>query len=150
MNYKNKYKDWIINNDYSQLRNKLNQLKIGDKKCFVERKMQNLKIERSLTTSNLLNTIPRSKTSLVTGSPGTGKSTLAASIVEQWANSKLNQFDLVLFLNSQNDRKVLTKLVWGEFSRKIIGDTKIVYKELEKMKDKILIIIDGIGKNIFL
>ena len=58
-------------------------------------------------------------------------------------------YEDLIFLNSQNDKLELTKLVWGEFSRKIIGDTKIVYKELEEMKDKILIIIDGIGKNIF-
>ena len=160
------YKNWIteVDND-SKLRSKLDQLKIGDRKCFVERKFKNdigeeEKGERderekednpSLTTSELLETLPRSKTTLVSAPSGTGKSTIAASITEQWAKSRLsiNQLKLVLFLSSlqTTQRLELSKLVWGEFASRMRENSKLVYQELERIQEKILIVIDGLGNN---
>ena len=142
------YKNWITEKENdSKLRSKLDQLKIEDRKCFVERKFK----EGSLTTSELLDTLPRSKTTLVSAPSGSGKSTLAASITEQWAKSEhsSNQFKLVLFLSSlqTTQRLELSKLVWGEFASRKREDSKLVYKELEEMKDKILIVIDGLGND---
>ena len=146
------YKNLITEKENdSKLRSKLDQLKIEDRKCFVERKFRNEKKEGSLTTSELLDTLPRSKTTLVSAPSGSGKSTLAASITEQWAKSEhsSNQFKLVLFLSSlqliQNEK--LHKLVWGEFASRIRDESKLVYQELEEMKDKILIVIDGLGND---
>ena len=105
-----------------------------------------------MTTSELLDTLPRSKTTLVSAPSGSGKSTLAASITEQWAKSEhsINQFELVLFLSSlqTTQRLELSKLVWGEFASRMREDSKLVYQELEEMKDKILIVIDGLGENV--
>ena len=146
------YKNWITENENdSKLRSKLDQLKIEDRKCFVERKFRNKKKEGSLKTSQLLDTLPRSKTTLVSAPSGSGKSTLAASITEQWAKSEhsSNQFKLVLFLSSlqTTQRLELSKLVWGEFASRKREDSKLVYQELEEMKDKILIVIDGLGND---
>ena len=146
------YKNWItVEENDSKLRSKLDQLKIEDRKCFVERKFRNEKKEGSLTTSELLDTLPRSKTTLVSAPSGSGKSTLAASITEQWAKSEhsSNQFKLVLFLSSlqTTQRLELSKLVWGEFASRMREDSKLVYQELEEMKDKILIVIDGLGND---
>ena len=104
-----------------------------------------------MTTSELLDTLPRSKTTLVSAPSGSGKSTLAASITEQWAKSEhsSNQFKLVLFLSSlqTTQRLELSKLVWGEFASRKREDSKLVYQELEEMEDKILIVIDGLGND---
>ena len=146
------YKNWITEKGSdSKLRSKLDQLKIEDRKCFVERKFRNEKKEGSLTTSELLDTLPKSKTTLVSAPSGSGKSTLAASITEQWAKSEhsSNQFKLVLFLSSlqTTQRLELSKLVWGEFASRMREDSNLVYQELEEMKDKILIVIDGLGND---
>ena len=151
------YKNWIMEaeND-SKLRSKLDQLKIEDRKCFVERKFrkekkekeENERKEESLMISELLDTLPRSKTTLVSAPSGSGKSTLAASITEQWAESEQSVNQLVLFLSSLQTTQSLelSKLVWGEFASRMRGDSKLVYQELEEMKERILIIIDGLGK----
>ena len=146
------YKNWITEEENdSKLRSKLDQLKIEDRKCFVERKFRKRKEKGNLTTSELLETLPRSKTTLVSAPSGSGKSTLAASITEQWAKSEhsSNQFKLVLFLSSlqTTQRLELSKLVWGEFASRMREDSKLVYQELEEMKDKILIVIDGLGND---
>ena len=99
----------------------------------------------------LLETLPRSKTTLVSAPSGSGKSTLAASITEQWAKSEesINQHQLVLFLSSlqTTQRLELSKLVWGEFASRMRENSKLVYQELEQMKEKILIVIDGLGND---
>ena len=141
------YKIWITEEENdSKLRSKLDQLKIEDRKCFVDRKFRG-----GLTTSELLDTLPRSKTTLVSAPSGSGKSTLAASITEQWAKSEhsSNQHQLVLFLSSlQTTRRLeLSKLVCGEFASRIRENSKLVYQELEQMKEKILIVIDGLGND---
>ena len=100
----------------------------------------------------LLDTLPRSKTTLVSAPSGTGKSTLAALITEQWEKSEqsINQHQLVLFLSSLQmiQKEELSKLVWGEFASRMRENSKLVYQELEQMKEKILIVIDGLGKNV--
>ena len=69
------YKNWITEEENdSKLRSKLDQLKIEDRKCFVERTIRKEKKEESLTTSMLLDTLPRSKTTPVSAFSGTGKS----------------------------------------------------------------------------
>lgn len=140
--YRKKYKKWICT-DESPVGVKLNQL--NNKKCFVERRLKR-NAEKEISSSDLINVLPRSKLCLVTGSSGTGKSTLAASMTEQWASGE-KRFQLVLFLNSHQSTMHVTKLVWGEFACKLKGDTEwMVYQELEKMQDNILIIIDELGK----
>ena len=146
------YKNWITEEENdSKLRSKLDQLKIEDRKCFVDRKCRKGKEEGSLTTSELLDTLPRSKTSLVSAPSGSGKSTLAAIITEQWTKSEQssNQHQLVLFLSSlqTTQRLELSKLVWGEFASRMRENSKLVYQELEQMKEKILIVIDGLGND---
>ena len=147
------YKNWITEGENdSKLRSKLDQLKIEDRKCFVDRKFRKEKEEGSLTTLELLDTLPRSKTTLVSAPSGSGKSTLASIITEQWAKSEQssNQHQLVLFLSSLQmiQKEELSKLVWGEFASRMRENSKLVYQELEQMKEKILIVIDGLGKNI--
>ena len=124
---------------------------IEDRKCFVDRTLRKGKGEESMTISMLLETLPRSKTTLVSAPSGSGKSTLAASITEQWAKSEqsINQHQLVLFLSSlqTTQRLELSKLVWGEFASRMRENSKLVYQELEQMKEKILIVIDGLGND---
>ena len=140
--YRKKYKKWICT-DESPVGLKLNQL--NNKKCFVERRLKR-NAKKEISSSDLINVLPRSKLSLVSGSSGTGKSTLAASMTKQWASGE-KQFQLVLFLNSLQSTMHVTKLVWGEFACKLKRDTEwMVYQELEKMEDNILIIIDELGK----
>ena len=140
--YRKKYKKWICT-DESPVGVKLNQLN----NCFVDRRLKR-NAKKEISSSDLINVLPRSKLSLVAGAPGTGKSTLAAIMTEQWASGE-KQFQLVLFLNSLQStlQQHVTKLVWGEFACKLKGDTEwMVYQELEKMQDNILIIIDELGK----
>ena len=145
------YKIFITEDQNSTLRSKIEQLKVEGKMCFIERKFKKERRgdggERekednpSLTTSELLDTLPRSKTTLVSAPSGTGK----------WAKSEqsINQHQLVLFLSSlqTNRRLELSKLVWGEFASRMRENSKLVYQELEQMKEKILIVIDGVGNN---
>ena len=81
------YKKFVTEDQNSTLRMKIEQLKLDGKMCFIERKFRKENIGGSLTTSELLDTLPRSKTTLVSAPLGTGKSTLAASITEKWAKS---------------------------------------------------------------
>ena len=146
------YKNWITEEENdSKLRSKLDQLKIKDRKCFVDRRFRKETEEGSLTTSELLDTLPRSKTTLVSAPSGSGKSTLAALITEQWAKSEqsINQHQLVLFISSLQmiQKEELSKLVWGEFASRMRENSKLVYQELEQMKEKILIVIDGLGND---
>ena len=102
------------------------------------------------SSDELLHNIPRSETSLVTGPAGSGKSTEAANITVDWARSEVSRFDLVLFLSSLH-KKVslpLNKLVWGEFSNQIGETSQDIFQELQKMKEKILVIIDGLGNTV--
>ena len=103
-----------------------------------------------LTTNELLNNLPRSKTSLVSAPSGSGKSTIAASITEQWAKSEDSSYDLVLFLSSLHTTKesALQRMVWGEYTSTMREESKFIYQEMEERKGKILIIIDGLGNNI--
>ena len=145
------YKNWIMEEENdSKLRSKLDQLKIEDRKCFVDRKFRKGEKKGSLTTSELLDALPRSKTTLVSAPSGQGKSTLASIITEEWAKSEQssNQHQLVLFLSSLQmiQKEELSKLVWGEFASRMRENSKLVYQELEQMMEQILIVIDGLGK----
>ena len=106
------YKKFITEDQNSTLRSKIEQLRVDGKKCFIERKFRKEKKEEkrgdgdgggrdcpTLTTSELLDTLPRSKTTLVSAPSGQGKSTLAAIITERWAKSEqsTNQHQLILF-----------------------------------------------------
>ena len=84
----------------------------------------------------------------MTGPAGSGKSTQAANITVDWARSEVSRFDLVLFLSSLHKKVSLPlhKLVWGEFASRIGDDSKEIYRELLQRKEKILVIIDGLGK----
>ena len=126
---------------------KLKQLVINGKHCHIERTLSRNGVKFS--EKDLLNKIPESVTSLVTGPAGSGKSTLAASTMVAWAKSSESSYDLVLFFSSLNkmDKIPLHKQLWGEFAGHIReqGSPKIYDKLLER-KEKILFIIDGIGK----
>ena len=92
-------------------------------------------------------------TSLVTGPAGSGKSTLAASIIVDWAQASESRYDLVLFLSSLHkmDKLPLHRQIWGEYAGQIREEDSLkIYEKLLEMKDKILIIIDGIGKHFYL
>ena len=141
------YKNWV-KKENSQISRKLEQLVINGEHCHIGRTLH--RNGEQLSADELLNKIPLSKTSLVTGPAGSGKSTLAAYITVRWAKSSKSCFDLVLFLSSLHkmDKLPLHKQVWGEFSANIDEqDSAKIYKKLCEMKDRILFIIDGIGKN---
>ena len=136
----------FITEENSTIRSKLDQLKVNGKACYVERKFRKEGYKNSsLTTTELLASLPRSRTSLVSAPSGSGKSTVAANMTEQWAMSEDSSHDLVLYLSSLHttQRLELSKLVWGEFASRIGKDSNLIYQELEKMK--ILIVIDGVG-----
>ena len=83
----------------------------------------------------------------MTGSAGSGKSTLGANLTLNWAESKVASYDAVFFLSSLH-KKVnlpLLKLLWGEYAGNIGNDSVEIYQELLKRKEKILVIIDGLG-----
>ena len=68
-----------------------------------------------------------------------------------WAKSDVSSFDVVLYLSSLHKKTTLplTKLVWGEFADLIEeNSSKQIFQELRKMKEKILIVIDALGKKI--
>ena len=142
------YKNWVEN---SKMSKKLKQLVINGEHCQIKRTL-NRNRDR-VSEDHLLNKIPLSETSLVTGPAGSGKSTLAASTIVAWAKSSESRFDLVLFLSSLHkmNHLPLHKQVWGEFAGHIREqDSLMIYQKLLEMKDKILVIIDGIGKNCIL
>ena len=141
------YKHFLTETENTTLRTKLDQLQVGSKKYFLQRKVSKGGSE-SITTSELLRNIPRSKTSLVSGPSGSGKSTLAANITVNWTESKDDgSYEVILYLSSLNTTKSLTlhKFVWGEFASRIGDDSKKIYQELLERKEKILVIIDGLG-----
>ena len=140
------YKQFLSETENTTLRTKLDQLQVGSKKYFLQRKVSK-KGSESITTSELLRNIASSKTSLVSGPSGSGKSTLAANITVDWAESEDDSYEVVLFLSSLH-KKVnlpLHKLLWGEFAGGIGKDTEEIYQELLQGKGKILVIIDGLG-----
>ena len=106
--------------------------------------------DSEFSQDEFLQNIPKSETSLVSGPAGSGKSTQAANMTVDWAKSDVSNFDVVLFLSSLH-KKVnlpLTKLVWGEYASLIGENSKEIFQELLKMKEKIFVIIDGLGKKI--
>ena len=144
------YKRWVLaKKQNSQLSTKLQQLVING--ALIKRTLS--RKGETFSAGDLLDKIPQSETSLVTGPAGSGKSTLAASTTVAWAKSSESRFDLVLYLSSlhQMNNLPLHKQVWGEFAGHIRDqDSLMIYQKLLDMKDKILFIIDGIGKNCIL
>lgn len=146
------YRNQILNTDNNtSLRTKLDQLNISGRKCHVKRTFATKGEKSKLTSDEFLKNLPRSKTSLVSAPSGSGKTTIAASITEQWAKSEDSSYDLVLFLSSLQTKKEssLKNFIWGEFAGEIEGDSEMIYQELKRRKEKILIIIDGLGNNNF-
>ena len=141
-----KFKDWILNEN-SLPSKKIKQLDFNGEVCHIKRTL-------SLNGDNfsedeLLMKIPHFKTSLVTGPAGSGKSTVAASIIVNWAKSEDVNFSLVLFLSSlhKTGKLPLHKQLWGEYAGHINeDDSSRIYQKLLSMKEKILVIIDGLGK----
>ena len=134
------YKRWILSKPREQLI-------LDDEDCYIKNILS--KNGQKISADDLLNTIPRFKTSLVTGLAGSGKSKLAASTTVFWAMSTESRFDLVLFISPlfKMDKIPLHKQVWGEFAGHIREqDSILIYEKLLEMKDKILFIIDGIGR----
>ena len=143
-----KYKTWVLEEkENSQLRRKLAQLNVNGELCHIERKLKGN--EGEFSAEELLKRIPRSKTSLVTGPAGSGKSILAARTTVAWAESKNPSYDLVVFISSLQERAnmPLHIQIWGEYAGHIPEDSaKKIYQEILNMKDKVLVIIDGMGK----
>ena len=143
-----KYKTWVLEEkENSQLRRKLAQLNVNGELCHIERKLKGN--GKEISAEELLKHISQSKTSLVTGPAGSGKSILAARITVAWAESKNPSYDLVVFLSSlqERDNLPLHIQIWGEYAGHIEEDSaKWIYQEIKNMKDKVLIIIDGLGK----
>ena len=143
-----KYKNWISEEKVHLIvRKKIRQLDINGKHCHIKRKLKGN--DGEFTENELLNRIPHGVTSLVTGPAGSGKSTLAASTMINWAESEESRYDLVLFFCSLHKMGDLPihKQLWGEYAGFIPdqNSTKI-YEEVLERKDKILAIIDGLGK----
>ena len=141
------YKKWILDEEEnSQLRRKLKQLNVNGELCYIERKLKGN--GEVFSAEELLKSIPRSKTSLVTGPAGSGKSILAARITVAWAESLESIYDVVLFLSALHTMDNLPphKMIWGEYASLIGKDSERIYQELLEMKNiKILVIIDGLG-----
>ena len=141
------YKKWILDEEEnSQLRRKLKQLNVNGELCHIERKLK--ENEGEFSAEELLKRIPRSKTSLVTGPAGSGKSILAARTTVAWAESKNPSYDVVVFLSSlqERDNLPLHRQIWGEYAGLIGTETERIFQELLNMKDKVLFIIDGLGR----
>ena len=142
-----KYKTWLRDEkENTQLRRKLEQLNVNGELCHIERKLKGN--GREISAEELLRHIPQSKTSLVTGPAGSGKSILAASITIAWAESDESSYDIVLFLSSlhSTNNLPLHQIIWGEYASHIREqDSPRIYQELLERKVKILVIIDGLG-----
>ena len=139
----------FITEENSTIRNKLNQLQVNGKTCYVERKYRSIEGDEnsSLTTTELLASLPSPRTSLVSAPSGSGKSTVAANMIKQWAKSADSGYEIVLYLSSKHSTRMseLSKLVWGSFASRL-RSSNLIYQELEHLKEKILVIIDGLGK----
>ena len=144
-----KYKTWVLEEkENSQLRRKLAQLNVNGELCHIERKLKGN--GKEISAEELLKHISQSKTSLVTGPAGSGKSILAARTTVAWAESKNPSYDLVVLLSSLQERAnmPLHIQIWGEYAGHIQEDSaKRIYQEILNMKDKVLVIIDGMGKS---
>ena len=143
-----KYKNWIcVEKEHLIVRKKLRQLDINGKYCHIKRKLRGKLGE--FPEDEFLTKIPHGVTSLVTGPAGSGKSTLAASTMIHWAESEESRYELVLFYSSLHKMGALPihKQLWGEYSGKIREHESLkIYEELVERKDKVLVIIDGLGK----
>ena len=140
------YKNWV-KKENSQMSKKLEKLVINGEHCHIKRTLKS-KYGVEISENDLLNKISLSKTSLVTGHAGSGKSTLAASTTVAWAKTPESRFDLVLFFSSLHviDKLPLHKQLWGEYACHLSEqDSPKIYEKLLEMKEKILVIIDGIG-----
>ena len=128
------YKKWILDEEEnSQLRRKLKQLNVNGELCYIERKLKGNGEEFS--AEELLKRIPRSKTSLVTGPAGSGKSILAARTTVAWAESKNSSYDVVVFLSSLQERADMPPhiQIWGEYAGHIQEDSaNRIYQEIKK------------------
>ena len=139
----------FITEENSTIRSKLDQLEVNGKTCYVERKYRSIEGDEnsSLTTTELLASLPSPRTSLVSAPSGSGKSTVAANMIKQWAKSADSGYEIVLYLSSKHSTRMseLSKLVWGSFASRL-RSSNLIYQELEHLKEKILVIIDGLGK----
>ena len=141
-----KYKQWVCEEkEHLIVGKQLKQLVINGKQCKIKRKLKGYDGVK-FSEDELLNKIPQGVTSLVTSPAGSGKSSLAASIMVNWAESEESRYDLVLFFSSQLGILPLHEQVWGEYSGNIREqDSLKIYAELMKKTPKILVIIDGLG-----
>ena len=144
----NHYKNWIFNTENSQIRRKLDQLKIGGATHYITRKLEAEKAETEMSADEFLTKIQKGKTSLVSGPAGSGKSTLAVSTIVNWAESEGSSYDVVLFLSSlqKKEKLPLHKSLWGEYASRIGKDSEEIYQDLQEREGKILVIVDGLGK----
>ena len=144
------YKNWIVKTETSQIRRKLAQLNIniGETRNCIARKLKGKKTGKEFSADEFFELITESKTSLVSGPAGSGKSTLASSSIATWASSEVSSYDAVLFLSSlqKKEKLPLHKIVWGEYVGRIGKDSEEIYQNLLDRKEKILFIIDGLGK----
>ena len=137
--------NYNVTNAPSEQQTDLSQILAPYKKWILDEEENS---QLSFSAEELLKSIHRSKTSLVTGPSGSGKSILAARTTVAWAESKNTSYDLVVFLSSlqERDNLPLHRQIWGEYAGLIGTDTERIYQELLNMKDKVLFIIDGLGK----
>ena len=154
------YKKWIREEEDSQLRSKLNQLYVEDhqkvkRKCFVERKLtlRDDKKGREFTPEELLKNITKDKICNVIGESGEGKSTIASTIVDNWAKSENTKETpyVIIFLSSlqKTEKLPLHKLIWGEYCGQIGDNSEEIFKDLKKGKENVIVIIDGLGSKYY-
>ena len=93
-----------------------------------------------LNIIGLLKDIPKSKTSIVSGDSGSGKSTTAAKISIFWAEASdgFGGFDIIIHMSVIQTKIKLAypKFAWGES----------VLKELNEKEEKVLFVCDSLGK----
>ena len=148
-----RYKSFVKDNSSSRCRMKLDQVKeIYHPQRFVnKRKGEKIHLEAKKPTEldleALTKNLKKKETSFIEGDSGDGKSTTAAKITELWTENKLNDYDVCIHLSEKTKFKIaLSKIIWQPFELSDHDHHEEIFKELKKLGDRVLVLIDSLDE----
>ena len=145
------YRTSVENGNHMKIDDRIKKLGFGNgQEIYLERRFKETGTGRETTVEDL---VLKTETVLVKGVAGAGKSSVAAKIVQQWAQGiHLKGITCCLFLAAGSEEKIpLIKIIWDEHilkSHRSDNEAEEVFYLLQDLADqgKLAIIVDGLDE----